>query len=144
MKYVCDGPGGTTWFRIETEAEAEAESGLMAHAVAKHFRRARDAAAAAYKPATTVYIEQNIGLAAHLQRTMPLFLTLRQNDGTALVTAMLPPEDENENEGEGFFRKIIVGAENADPYVAHQGAIESLGRHFGLALARADCFPYVN
>lgn len=137
MKYICDGPGGTTWFRIETEAE----SSLMAHAVSTHFCRARDAAAA-YKPATTVYIEQKIGLAAHLQRTMPLFLTLRQNDGTALVTAMLPPEDENE--GEGFFRKIIVGAENADPYVAHQAAIENLGRHFGLALARADCFPYVN
>jgi len=72
MKYICDGPGGTTWFRIETEAE----SSLMAHVVAKHFRRARDAAAA-YKPAPTVYIEQNIGLASHLQRTMPLFLTLR-------------------------------------------------------------------
>ena len=26
MKYVCDASGGKTWFRIETEAEATAET----------------------------------------------------------------------------------------------------------------------
>jgi hypothetical protein len=29
MDYVCDVPGGKTWFRIETEAEAIRESALM-------------------------------------------------------------------------------------------------------------------
>ena len=33
MRYVCDAPGGKTWFRIETEAEAVAESETMRHAV---------------------------------------------------------------------------------------------------------------
>ena len=91
MKYVCDGPGGKTWFRMETEAEADQESALMQHAVEKHFRREMAKATAAYKPKSTVFIEQNIGLAAHLQRRMPLFLTLRDGDGNGLATAMLPP-----------------------------------------------------
>ncbi len=26
MKYICDAPGKKTWFRIETEAEAEADT----------------------------------------------------------------------------------------------------------------------
>lgn len=138
MKFVCDGPNGTTWFRVETEAEAERELALMEHAVAKHFRRAMDAATASYKPTSSVYIEQNIGLAAHLQKASPLFLTLRENDGTALVTAMLPPQGEKQP----GFRIIIVGAKNGDPYNGHQDAIVALSRHFGLTLDRADCFPY--
>ena len=40
MKYVCDAPGKQSWFRIETEGEAERESALMNHAVEKHFRGA--------------------------------------------------------------------------------------------------------
>ena len=35
MRYVCDAPGGKTWFRIETEAEASMESEGMRHAVEK-------------------------------------------------------------------------------------------------------------
>ena len=35
MKYVCDAPGGNTWFRIESEAEAATESEAMRHAVEK-------------------------------------------------------------------------------------------------------------
>ncbi len=137
MKFVCDGPNGTTWFRVETEAEAEREAALMEHAVAKHFRRAMDAATVSYKPTSTVYIEQNIGLAAHLQKVSPLFLTLRENDGTALVTAMLPPQGEKQ----AGFRFIIVGAKNGDPYDGHHDAIAALDQHFGLPLDRADCFP---
>jgi hypothetical protein len=138
MKFVCDGPGGTTWFRIETEVEAEQESGLMGHAVEKHFRGARDGATASYKPTSTVFIEQNIGLAAHLLRAMPRFLTLRDNVGAGLVTAMLPPDGEKPP----GFRSIIVGAKNGDPYTGHAEAIQVLGRHFGLTLDRAACFPY--
>src|ERR1700755_2956673 len=39
MKYVCDAPGRKTWFRIETEHEAEAEAQLLRHAVDKYFKR---------------------------------------------------------------------------------------------------------
>src|SRR5579859_6668311 len=33
MQYVCDAPDGKTWFRIETESEAQGESDAMNHAV---------------------------------------------------------------------------------------------------------------
>jgi hypothetical protein len=76
------------------------------------FAQAREAAAAAYvPPAGHRVIEQNIGLKAHIQRTMPIFLTLRDNEGAALVTAMLPPAGQSERE----FRPIIVGRGNSDP-----------------------------
>jgi len=91
MKYICDAPGNRTWFRLETEAEAVNESDTMQHAVEKYFRKERERAAHSYQPTSPVFIEQEIGLNAHLQREMPLFLTLRNDDGAALVTAMLPP-----------------------------------------------------
>lgn len=138
MKFVCDAGNGKTWFRMETEAEADQESALMQHAVAKHFRLAKDKAKAGYKPTSTVYIEQNIGLEAHLQRQMPLFMTLRDRDGNGLATAMLPPGG-NDTPG---FRTIVVGPENSDPYRDNDDAIQALGRNFGLPLERVDCFPY--
>jgi hypothetical protein len=83
MKYVCDAPGAKTWFRIETEAEAILESRAMNHAVEKHFRLAHDEAAKTYVPPRSgPFIEQNIGLKAHIQRVMPVFLTLRDGEGT--------------------------------------------------------------
>lgn len=138
MRYVCDAPGGATWFRLETEAEAEAEAALMRHAVEKYFRRYEAAARESYRaPAGTPIFEQAIGLKDHIARTMPLFLTLRADDGEGLATAMLPPEGRNQ-----VFKIIIVGPENADPYEEHAAAIEALGKHFGLELPREDCFPY--
>jgi hypothetical protein len=50
MKYVCDAPGGKTWFRIETQAEATVESDTMRHAVEKFFRQEREKAAQSYHP----------------------------------------------------------------------------------------------
>ena len=138
MQYVCDTPDGKTWFRIETEGEAAAESAIMNHAVEKHFRRAREKAAESYKPVSQVFFEQNIGLAAHLQRVMPMFLTLRDNEGTALATAMLPPSGKPDT----AFRPIIVGFANRDPYPEHGTAIQALGRHFGIILERVRCYPY--
>lgn len=138
MEYVCDADGGKTWFRIETEVEADQESELMDHAVAKHFRREQEKATANYQPTSTVYIEQNIGLKAHLQRAMPLFLTLRSNDGDGLATAMLPPGGQS---GSGF-KTIVVGKGNRDPYPEHGDAINSLAVHYGLTLDRETCFPY--
>lgn len=140
MQFVCDAPGRRAWFRIETEAEAAAESEVMRHAVEKHFRREREAAVQKYQPTAANYIERDIGLAAHVQRSMPLFLTLREHDGTPLATAMLPPEGK---ESDGF-RMIIVGPANADPFAAHDEAIQVLAKHFGLTLTKERCFPYQN
>ena len=138
MQYICDAPGAKTWFRIETEGEAALESDAMGHAVEKHFRQAWEAATRSYRAASGPFVEQNIGLKAHVERAMPLFLTLRDGEGTALVTAMLPPGGD-EDPG---FRLIVVGPENRDPYPAHGDAIRALGQHFGLTLPRERCFPY--
>ena len=138
MKFVCDGPGGKTWFRIETADEAAKESTLMNHAVEKHFRQHRDSAASSFKPASTVYIEQNIGLESHVQREMPVFLTLRDRAGEGLATAMLPPGGKDTS----GFRIVIVGQGNSYPYPEHEDAIRALGSHYGLTLDREHCYPY--
>ncbi len=138
MKHVCDAPAGKAWFRIETEAEAADESRLMRHAVEKYFCNEQAKAAQSFQPPSTRFIEQEIGLKAHLQREMPLFLTLRDQDGNGLATAMLPPRGRDQP----GFRPIIVGTQNGDPYPAHGEAIEALARHFGLNLDRSRCYPY--
>lgn len=138
MEYVCDAPGGKTWFRIETEAEAQLESHEMTHAVEKYFRREREKAVQSYRPTSANFIERDIGLAAHIKREMPLFLTLRNSEGSPLATAMLPRRGEDDT----GFRIIIVGRGNIDPYPAEGDAIAALGTHFGLVLSRARCFPY--
>lgn len=139
MRYVCDAPRGATWFRLETEAEAEAEAALMRHAVDKYFRRHEAAARETYRvPSGTPTFEQAIGLKDHIARSMPLFLTLRADDGEGLATAMLPPGGRNQ----ANFKIVIVGPENADPYEEHEKAIQALARHFKLELPRAECFPY--
>ena len=138
MEYVCDAPDGKTWFRIVTEAEAVAESQEMRHAVEKHFRQQREAAAQSFKPVSTVFFEQAIGLEAHIKREMPLFLTLRDAEGSALATAMLPPSGRPKT----AFDIIIVGPENSDPYPTQAAAIRALGDHFSVALERSRCYPY--
>lgn len=138
MKYICDGDADKTWFRIETEAEAARESEMMQHAVEKYFRNEREKAARSYQPASKIVIEQDIGLNAHVQREMPLFLTLRDGEGNALVTAMLPPRGLDNPS----FRPIVVGPANRDPYPQHGAAIVKLGAHFALTLDRERCFPY--
>jgi hypothetical protein len=138
MQFICDAPEKRTWFRIETEAEAAAESEAMRHAVEKYFRREREAAVKSYRPANAAFIESDIGLDAHIRRTMPLFLTLRENDGTALATAMLPPGGADGTD----FRIVIVGPANGDPFAAHAESIAALGTHFGLSLTRERCYPY--
>jgi hypothetical protein len=138
MKYICDAPGRTTWFRIETEEEAIAESEAMRHAVEKYFRQEMEKAAHTYRPPSSARFEQEIGLKAHIQREMPMFLTLRDDEGEALVTAMLPPGGLDDPS----MKSIIVGVQNGDPYAEHADAIEALGEHFGLALERRRCYPY--
>jgi len=138
MKYVCDAPGGKTWFRIETEGEAIIESQVMRHAVEKFYRKERERAVATYQPVSTVFFEQAIGLEAHVQREMPVFLTLRDENGTALATAMLPPGAREDR----TFRTIVVGIENSDPYSEHGEAIRALAAHMGMPLERSRCYPY--
>lgn len=139
MQYVCDAPSGATWFRLDTEAEAEAEARLMRHAIDKYFQRCAAAARESYRaPASAPTFEQAIGLKDHIARAMPIFLTLRADDGTGLASAMLPPL----GRAHASFRTIIVGPANADPYAAHTPAIEALGAHYGLTLPRDECFPY--
>jgi hypothetical protein len=138
MEYVCDAPNGRTWFRLMTEGEAAAESAEMRHAVEKHYCRERAKAADSFQPLSSVFIEQEIGKEAHINRAIPLFLTLRDEDGKAHVTAMLPPggrKAENTT-------CIVVGLANADPYVQHADAIAALAQHFDITLDRADCYPY--
>jgi hypothetical protein len=138
MKYVCDALKGRTWFRIESDPEAENETAMMRHAVEKYFRREQDKARRSYKPGPG--LERDIGLKAHLARTSPLFLTLRADDGEPLATAMLPAQGKHDPD----FQIIIVGPDNSDPYAEHADAIRLLGRHYGLKLSREHCYPYAS
>ena len=138
MRYVCDAPNGKTWFRIETEAEAAAESETMRHAVEKYFRKEQEKASANFQPVSKVSFEQEIGLKAHIQREMPLFLTLRDGEGNPLATAMLPPGGKDDR----GFRPIIVGSGNADPYPEEGDAIRALAEYYGMTLERGRCYPY--
>jgi hypothetical protein len=138
MQFICDAPGNKTWFRIETAAEAAAESLAMSHAVEKYFLAEEDKAARKYRSTETGFVEQDIGLKAHLQNSMPLFLTLRDAEGKALATAMLPPNGRESV----TFRPIIVGPSNSDPFLQHKGAIDALGRRFLMTLERSRCYPY--
>ena len=138
MQFVCDAPPNT-WFRIETEAEAALESRDMGHAVEKYYHQTSEQAAKSYVPPKgSRVIEQSIGRKGFIQRSMPLFLTLRDSEGKALVTAMLPPEGRDDK----GFRPIVVGPANADPYPQYGEAIKILGRHFGITLDPAKCYPY--
>jgi hypothetical protein len=138
MRYICDAPNGGTWFRIETEAEAASESETMRHAVEKYFRKEQEKATQSFQPISKVSFEQEIGLKAHIQREMPLFLTLRDGDGNPLATAMLPPGGKDDRS----FRPIIVGPGNADPYPEEGDGIRALGEQYGMTLERARCYPY--
>jgi hypothetical protein len=110
----------------------------MHHAVEKFFRQEQAKAQRSFTPPSRSFIEQEIGLRAHLLRTMPLFLTLRDDEGKPLVTAMLPPGGQDDR----AFRSIVVGSSNGDPYGEHAEAIRALADHFGLDLDRAHCYPY--
>ena len=83
MRYVCDAPGGTTWFQIEIQAEAGGTSGDEP----RRREAAQETAAESYVAPPGPFFERDIGLKAHVQRSMPIFLTLRDGEGTALVTA---------------------------------------------------------
>src|SRR4051794_23886864 len=126
MQFVCDVAAGKAWLRIETQAAGAPETEVMEHGVEEDFRGTYELASQAYNPGSVPYVEQDIGRAAYIRRAMPTFLTLRDGDGVALVTAMLPPA----GQADPGFRSIVVGQGNSDPYPAHGEAIDALGRHF--------------
>jgi hypothetical protein len=66
IKFICDAPGGKAWFRLETESEAAMESTLMHHAVEKYFRQEKERATRSNRPTSRIFVEQEIGLKAHL------------------------------------------------------------------------------
>lgn len=141
MQYVCDAPGRKTWFRIETEGEAAIETEAMRHGVDNHFRHLAKEAAASYRPDDRLRpIERNIGLKAHVERTMPVFLTLRDREGTALATAMLPPKGTSR----AAFDPLIMGPDYSDPKSEHADAIGALEKHFGVDLRSAGHNPFAN
>src|SRR5450631_2900921 len=138
MHYVCDAED-LSWCRFVTLAEAAVEGQAMNHAVERYFRDAHDQAVASYRPpAGAPLSEQNIGLKGHIEREMPMFLTLRDREGKSRVTAMLPPTGKDEKS----FRPIVVGPSNSDPYPEHSVAIALLADHFGFELNPDRCFPY--
>ncbi len=139
MRYECDAPNGHTWFRLETADEADAEAVLMAHAVDKFYRRAEDIARASYQPGPG--LERDIGLKGHIARSMPLFLTLRDEDGAALVTAMIPQQRTTDLR-EPSIRPILVAHANKDPFPRFAEAIDALARHLGVPLPADECYPY--
>jgi hypothetical protein len=59
---------------------------------------------------------------------MPIFSTLRDRNGIALVMAMLPLVGQNDDS----FRPIVVGPANKDPYATCSEAIRKLAKHYGL------------
>jgi hypothetical protein len=117
MKFVCDAFHGRTWFRIETDAEAEAETALMRHAVGKHFKLAQDRARQSYRPGPG--LERDIGLKGHLLKRTPLFLTLRDDEEQAQQRCCLKAE-------RSWFCTIIAGP-SADLRIPCD-AIATLGR----------------
>jgi len=137
MQYVCDAPNKKTWFRIETEGEAMMEAEAMHHSLDYRFRHAREAAIGSYMPPAQLRpFERNIGLGAHIARTMPLFLTLRDNEGTPLATAMLPQS------ACGDYPPSVVGPDYADAYRSEDGAIAALEKHLGRTLRRESYNPF--
>ena len=138
MKHICDAPDGKAWFRLETEAEAERESARMQHGVAVRFRRERARAVRSYRPQPAAFAGRGLSLERHVRIAMPIFLTLRDREDAALVTAMLAHGNRVQPEAE----LIIVGKDETDPYPDHGRAIAALADKLGIDLDRTRCFPF--
>jgi hypothetical protein len=123
MEYICDAPRDKTWFRLVSEGEAALESELMRHAVEKYFRREWDKAADGYRPLTNVFIELDIGKAAHIQREMPLFLTLRDGEGTPRQVIRLHHRGRRQRRPVQAARRRDRGAVRAFRHSARSGAL---------------------
>ena len=83
-----------------------------------------------------MFIEQDIGKEAHIRRAMPLFLTLRDENGQALVTAMLPPSGKKAAAASLSGRAMPIPTPNMRRRSRHWAT------HFGITLDRTSCYPY--
>jgi hypothetical protein len=139
MQYVCDAPGRKTWFRIETQSEAFLEDEAMRNSVEHRYEDAKLAAVQKYQPAPRLrWFERDIGLNSYLLRSMPMFLTLRDSDGTPLLNAMLPPCGKED----GHHSCQIVGPGGADASNSEHDAVRALEKHFGLSIRTASAKTY--
>jgi hypothetical protein len=135
MQYVCDAPGRKAWFRIESESEAFLEDKAMRNSVEHHFENAKLAAVQKYQPAPHLrWFECDIGLKSYLLRAMPMFLTLRDSDGTPLLNVMLPPCGKDD----GQHSCQVVGPNGADASNSEVDAVRALETHFGLSIRRVS------
>lgn len=131
MQFICDAPGQKSWFRIETENEAIFEAEAMKVSIDAPFRIERDAAVQSYRPQARLRaIERDIGLGAHVLRTMPIYLTLRDREGTALANAVLPAKDDLQED----HHAVVIGPGHADPFASQAEAIHALELHYGVSL----------
>jgi len=131
MQYICDAPGRKAWFRIESSGEAAIESAVMKNAIEVQYENTRRAAIQTYQPSSRLhFIERNIGLNAHIARTMPMFLTLRDGEGNHLANAMLPPCGRDDD----TFVSRVVGPAGMDALTAEAEAVDALEKHFGLSI----------
>ena len=131
MQFICDAPGRKSWFRIETESEAIFEAEAMRVSIDAPFRIEREAAVKSYRPQSRLRaIERDIGLSAHVLRTMPIYLTLRDLEGTALANAVLPADGDCEED----HHAVVIGPGHADPFASQAEAIRALERHYGVRL----------
>ena len=127
------GPGSGSRARARPRQESE----VMRHAVEKYFRRERERRRESFKPLTSVFIEQDIGKAAHISARC------RSSSPCAMRTARRRSRPCCRPGGGGIGRGcIIVGPANTDPYKQHADAIEALAEHFDMPLDRAHCYPY--
>ncbi len=98
----------------------------MHHSLDHRFRHAREAAARTYRPSPRLRpFERDIGLGAHIARTMPMFLTLRDPEGTPLATALLPQTRDCD------YPPSVVGPDYSDPFAGrrHRGAGKACRTH---------------
>ena len=85
-----------------------------------------------------MFLEQEIGLKDHVQRGgLPLFLTLRDEDGVGLVTAMVPPEGREER---GF--RCHPGRPRRPNPRRRASPMLRWASRLGVALTPARCYPY--
>jgi len=107
------------------------ESEVMKVRIDTEFRNERDRATRSYRPHPRLQsIERDIGLNAHVLRVMPIFLTLRDREGTALANAVLPPEDKSR----GVDHSVVVGPDYANPFASQSDAIKALEQHYDISL----------
>ena len=114
-------------------------SETMRHAVEKYFRKEQDKATQSFRPISKVYFEQEIGLKAHIQREMPLFLTLRDDGRHA---ARYRDAAARAGATTAAFARSSSGPAMPIPIRSRAMRFARSAQHYGMTLERARCYPY--